>query len=179
MWIFAYGSLTFRPAFAWEERRRAFVRGWARRLWQGSPDHRGVPEAPGRVVTLVEDAASVCGGCAYRIAPQASEQILEQLDHRERAGFLRRTLPVFAEAEEADGSSAFAEALTYVADTTNPWFLGPLEEREIAAWVAARSGPSGPNAEYVLRLHETLAELRIEDAHVEAVASALLADKAR
>lgn len=179
MWIFAYGSLTFRPGFAWEERRRAFVRGWARRLWQGSPDHRGVPEAPGRVVTLVEEPASVCGGCAYRIAPDASDHILEQLDHRERAGFLRRLLPVYAEAEETHVGAAFAEAITYVADTSNPWFLGPLPEREIAAWVGARRGPSGPNADYVLHLHATLTELRIHDAHVEAVASILNGEKAR
>src|SRR5581483_11846825 len=66
MWIFAYGSLIFRPDFPWIERRRAFVRGWARRFWQGSPDHRGVPEAPGRVVTLVA-RDGFCGGCAYRI----------------------------------------------------------------------------------------------------------------
>ena len=174
MWIFAYGSLTFRPSFPWEERRRAFVRGWARRFWQGSPDHRGVPEAPGRVVTLVPDPGSVCGGCAYRIAPEASERILEELDHRERAGFVRRLLPVYPEAAETPRDGAFAEAITYVADTANPWFLGPLPEPEIAAWVSVRRGPSGPNAEYVLALHESLAELRVEDAHVEAVAKILL-----
>lgn len=169
MWIFAYGSLTFRPSFPFLERRRAFVHGWARRFWQGSPDHRGVPEAPGRVVTLVEDARAVCGGCAYRIDVEGSEAVLAALDDRERAGFVRRMLPVHAEPDRAP----FAEAITYVADTTNPWFLGPLPEREIAAWVSVRRGPSGPNVEYVLRLRDTLAELQVEDEHVEAIASFL------
>ncbi len=172
MWIFAYGSLTWSPSFAFVERRRAFVRGWSRRFWQGSPDHRGVPEAPGRVVTLVEDGAGICGGCAYRIDPAGSDAILAALDHREKAGFVRRSLEVFA-GHEPDGEASFAEALAYVADVGNPWFLGPLPEREIAAWVRPRSGPSGPNVEYVLRLRETLAALDVRDPHVDAIASFL------
>lgn len=172
MWIFAYGSLTWRPSFPFVERRRAFVRGWSRRFWQGSPDHRGVPEAPGRVVTLVEDHGEVCGGCAYRIDPAGSDPILEALDHREKAGFVRRSLEVFAGAESS-AERPFAEALTYVADVGNPWFLGPLPEREIADWVRSRRGPSGPNVDYVLRLQETLVALDVRDAHVEAIAAFL------
>lgn len=170
MWIFAYGSLTWRPSFSWAERRPAYVRGWARRFWQGSPDHRGVPEAPGRVVTLVEVDGEICGGCAYRIAPEESDHILAELDHRERAGFLRQLLPVFADASH---ETPFAEAVTYVADVANPWFLGELSESEIAALVRTRRGPSGPNDEYVLRLADTLAELGIGDEHVEAIARGL------
>jgi glutathione-specific gamma-glutamylcyclotransferase len=172
MWIFGYGSLTWRPSFEFVERRRGFVRGWSRRFWQGSPDHRGVPEAPGRVVTLVEDATGICGGCAYRIDPVASDAILAALDHREKAGFVRRSLEVFATAEP-DGEAPFAEALTYVADLGNPWFLGPLPERDIATWVRSRTGPSGPNVEYVLRLRDTLAALEVRDSHVEEIASLL------
>ncbi len=167
MWIFAYGSLIFRPAFDYVERRPAYLHGWARRFWQGSPDHRGVVEAPGRVVTLVGAEGESCGGCAYRIDPSTAGQVLTDLDAREAAGFERLHLPLL------DGPSPsgqpFAEGLVYVASATNPHFLGPLDEREIAAWVRKSRGPSGPNSAYVIQLSEALRELGVVDEHVDAI----------
>lgn len=165
MWIFAYGSLIWRPSFPHLERRPAFLPGWARRFWQGSPDHRGVPEAPGRVVTLVPAPGETCGCCAYRIDPAEADDILAVLDAREAAGFER----LHREVLDAPAGTPFAEALVYVAGAANPHFLGELDEREIAAWVRRSQGPSGPNSEYVLRLHEALAELGVVDPHVEAI----------
>jgi cation transport protein ChaC len=165
MWIYAYGSLIFRPSFEYLERRRAFLPGWARRFWQGSPDHRGVPGAPGRVVTLVPSPGESCGGCAYRIDPTSADEVLATLDAREQAGFDR----LHREVLDGPEGTPFAEALFYVANASNPHFLGPLEEREIAAWVKMSEGPSGPNIDYVLRLHAALVELDIVDEHVEEI----------
>lgn len=167
MWIFAYGSLIFRPDFPWIERRRAYVRGWERRFWQGSPDHRGVPEAPGRVVTLV--AGKLCGGCAYRIDPSGSGAILEALDAREQAGFERTSVDLL----DAPEGQTFGNAITWIAGQDNAHFLGPLPEAEIAAIIRARRGPSGANAEYALRLRDALRALEITDEHVETIASLL------
>ena len=170
MWIFGYGSIIYRPAFEFVEKRRAFIKGWSRRFWQGSPDHRGVPGAPGRVVTLVpsegDDPDAPCGGCAYRIDPARADAIVAELDVREQAGFDRRTVALYASPSEPP----FAEALTWIADASNPHFLGPLPEPEIAAWIRERRGPSGSNAEYALRLAEALSALEIEDPHVETIA---------
>ena len=169
MWIFAYGSLIFRPSFAFLERRPAWVHGYTRRFWQGSPDHRGTPESPGRVVTLVPSADEWCGGCAYRIDPDGSHGVIAELDHREKAGFERVTLPLL----DAPSGKAFAEGIVYVARTDNPHFLGPLDERSIAQHVARSHGPSGANRDYVERLEVALRELGIVDPHVTEIADAL------
>jgi cation transport protein ChaC len=168
MWIFGYGSLIFRPGFDYLERRPAWIRGYVRRFWQGSPDHRGTPEAPGRVVTLLADANEQCGGCAYRIDAGAAEATLRQLDEREIAGFERTRLPLL----DATGV-AFGEGITWIAPNGNPHFLGEVPEDAIAAHVRRSHGPSGPNIDYVKNLAAALRELGIHDPHVEAIMRSL------
>ncbi|WP_394831010.1 gamma-glutamylcyclotransferase [Pendulispora rubella] len=170
MWIFAYGSLIFRPSFDYLEQRRAFVAGWTRRFWQGSPDHRGTPETPGRVVTLVADEHAWCGGAAFRIDPAQGEAVLAMLDAREQAGFERHRLALW---DSPNATSPFADGLTYVASTANPHFLGPLDEAAIAAWIARSRGPSGPNSDYARNLHDALHALGIDDPHVRTIAQLL------
>lgn len=173
MWIFAYGSLIFRPDFDFVERRRAYVKGYARRFWQASPDHRGTPEAPGRVATLVPFDGETCGGCAYRLDPRDEDAVLERLDERERAGFDRVPLPM----TDAPDVAPFAEGIAWVASSRNPYFTGPIDEDTLARHVLRSRGPSGPNVDYVVRLHDALSALDVVDAHVEALVRAI--DRAR
>lgn len=169
LWIFAYGSLVFRPAFDFVERRRAFVQGYARRFWQASPDHRGTEGFPGRVATLVPLADALCGGCAYRLDEAWAEPILAAIDHREKAGFDRRIVPML----DGPGGATFAEGLTWIADRTNVHFFEEASETVIAEVVRMRHGPSGPNSAYVLELRDALRALEVFDPHVEAIADHL------
>lgn len=171
-WIFGYGSLIWRPEFAFAERRAACLRGFARRLWQGSPDHRGAPGAPGRVATLVPDAAALCWGVAYRVEDAVREAVLAALDLRESGGFERCQVALGFDA----GDVGLAPALTYIAPAHNPNYLGPAPLPEMAAQVRRAQGRSGSNAEYVLELAQALRGLGVEDAHVEALAALLGAE---
>ena len=163
LWIFGYGSLVWRPAFAFAERRAAHLQGWARRFWQGSTDHRGVPGAPGRVVTLVRDPSAECWGVAYRIASDERESILAELDHREKGGYDRLLVDLGLRV----GSGL--RGLTYLANEENVNYLGPAPLEQIAAQVLSASGPSGPNLEYVRRLADALRRLGAADEHVFAL----------
>jgi cation transport protein ChaC len=167
LWIFAYGSLLWRPGFAFEERRPAVVRGFERRLDQGSPDHRGTPERLGRVATLVRAAGRACGGAVYRVAEGDARGVLEMLDVREQGGYER--LEVAAELVGEDQVTA----ITWVAAPGNPYHLGAASVAEMVAQIRVAVGPSGANVEYVLALDDALRALGIVDAHVGEVAAAL------
>jgi cation transport regulator ChaC len=156
LWLFGYGSLIYKVDFPFLQRRPAVIRGWERRFWQGSHDHRGTPAAPGRVVTLVENAGAFCEGMAFEITPD----VFEHLDHREKNGYLR----VVVDVQFADGASE--EALVYIAGPDNPAYLGPASEADIAAQIDHAVGPSGLNRDYLLHLADALRDLGAEDAHV-------------
>lgn len=169
LWVFGYGSLVWRPAFPHAERRAAYVRGWMRRFWQGSTDHRGVPGAPGRVVTLLPEPDARCWGTAYRVDREHAEEVVERLDHREQGGYERHRTTVYDAADHAP----IGEALLYVATEDNPNWLGPAPVEDIAAQVRRSEGPSGDNVEYVLELARALREMGAHDPHVFGLAAHL------
>jgi len=172
VWIFGYGSLVWRPAFPYVASHPAQVRGWTRRFWQGSRDHRGVPERPGRVVTLLPERGATCWGRAYQVSPEQSGQVLHQLDTREQEGYERR------EVELHLTNGVQVPGLMYLATPDNPSYLGPAPLPEIARSVRRCAGLSGPNLEYVLRLAQSLREMRADDPHVFALEALLSTERA-
>ena len=179
LWIFGYGSLVWRPAFAYAERRPAYLQGYARRFWQGSTDHRGVPGRPGRVATLIRESGTRCFGMAYRVAVEDARAVLSNLDHRERGGFARHLLPTHLVDGADSGAPERVEALVYWATPDNPEYLGPASIDAIARQVLGCVGPSGPNVEYVTELAAALREMGAHDDHVFAVESRLGTGAAR
>ncbi|WP_088332846.1 gamma-glutamylcyclotransferase [Lacimicrobium sp. SS2-24] len=165
VWLFGYGSLIYKADFPYLQRKPACIYGWQRRFWQGSHDHRGTPEAPGRVLTLVEAPGERCAGMAYEVTPDT----FEHLDHREKNGYLRVFTPLAWLHETGQ-----TQGLVYLASADNEAYLGPASDTEIARHIAASKGPSGENSEYLLKLADALRELGEHDEHVFAVERELL-----
>ncbi len=176
LWIFGYGSLVWRPAFAHVESRPAVIRGFRRVFWQGSTDHRGVPGAPGRVVTVLPEPGAECAGRVFRVAPDARQAVLAGLDHREQGGYER--FEVAAWLADA-GAARSVPALMYAATPGNRNYLGPAPLAEIVRQVCGSSGPSGHNVDYVLELAAALRAMGACDPHVFEVESLVHAERSR
>ena len=170
LWVFGYGSLIWRPGFDYLERRRARLHGWQRRFWQGSHDHRGLPERPGRVVTLVETGEGYCDGMAYRLEEHTVARVFENLDYREKNGYQR--FEVKLEHLSSHRDEPFP-AMVYIAPTDNFAYLGPAPLADMVHQIATSHGPSGANADYLLRLAEALRDMDADDDHVFELESAV------
>jgi len=81
LWLFAYGSLMWRPACPDCERRPARLRGYHRRFCLWMRRYRGTPERPGLMLAL--DHGGECRGLALRLDHSDAERHLEQVLRRE------------------------------------------------------------------------------------------------
>ncbi|MEM7524332.1 MAG: gamma-glutamylcyclotransferase [Pseudomonadota bacterium] len=159
LWVFAYGSLMWKPGFEHEECLRATLRGFTRRFCLDSITYRGTPEFPGLVLALDDEPDGACEGVAYRVAAKRREDVHQYLRDRELVtySYLERFLPI----EIADGRRA--AALAYVMDRSHQQYRGGLSPEDQAAVIAKARGPAGGNAEYLENTITHLAELGVED----------------
>ncbi|XP_071834132.1 putative glutathione-specific gamma-glutamylcyclotransferase 2 isoform X2 [Apostichopus japonicus] len=148
MWVFGYGSLIWKVDFPYQQKFAGYIEGYCRRFWQGSTDHRGFPEKPGRVVTLIESPKEIVWGVAYQIANDNVESVLDHLDFREKNGYSKAVVAF----HPSDSSVSPFNCLVYMANPQNPEYLGPAPLNEMALQIRESVGPSGANAEYLLQL---------------------------
>lgn len=178
IWIFGYGSLVWRADFRFAQRELAWVEGYSRRFWQGSTDHRGVPEAPGRVVTLIRQPGARCLGMAYRLHAEDRDAVLEQLDYRERGGY-ERVEAALALPRAGGNDAGSARGILYLATPSNPNYLGPASTESIALQIRDAHGPSGPNPEYLVELARFLRKHGADEPHVFELERALTSSAGR
>jgi cation transport regulator ChaC len=155
VWVFGYGSLIWKQDFPFLEARPGWITGWERRFWQGSHDHRGVVNDPGRVVTLIERAGVRCQGRALLV----NDSVFEHLDHREKNGYERLAVSIGLDDTRVPG-------VVYRASEHNHAYLGPAPLDDMARQVLRCRGPSGSNRDYLVRLAAALRELGADDPHV-------------
>ena len=167
MWVFAYGSLIWRPGFAFSARRRAVVVGWRRRLCIYSHHYRGTPDRPGLVLGL--DEGGECAGVAYRVEAGLRDETIKYLRDRELVTNVYIEQQVRATLESGESVTALA----YVADREHGQYAAPMERERLLALVMQGVGRFGDNAEYVLNTREHLHELGIPDPELDWLAEQL------
>jgi cation transport protein ChaC len=146
LWVFGYGSLMWRPGFAFIEQVPARLIGEHRALCVYSFDHRGTPEKPGLVLGL--DRGGACRGIAFRVAAQLRGETIEYLRAREQTTHVYREVmrSVWLENEPRQRVSALA----YVVDRGHVQYAGRLPPAEQLRHVLQGHGRSGNNRDYVL-----------------------------
>src|ERR1700674_2405956 len=168
-WIFAYGSLMWRPGFAFLERVPARLVGAHRALCVLSHVHRGTPERPGLVLGL--DRGGTCRGIAYRAAAGDRAATLAYLRAREQVTMVYRqsvrTGILLAHPERR------VRAVCYVVDRGHPQYAGRLDLATQLHHVRQGHGQSGHNRDYVLATVKELEALGCRDFRLHLLAERL------
>lgn len=157
LWVFGYGSLMWRPGFAFLERRGATLIGYRRRFCIFSHHHRGTAAVPGLVLGL--DAGGRCPGVAFRVAADDVAASVDYLSERELIGYAYRPMAVPLDLSTADTEVAESvTAYTFVADPEHPHYAGDLGIDETARRVMSAEGKAGLNRDYLIQTVRHLAQ---------------------
>jgi glutathione-specific gamma-glutamylcyclotransferase len=169
LWVFAYGSLMWRPDFEFLERRPARLVGARRALCVYSFVHRGTPETPGLVLGL--DRGGNCRGIAYRVAADKRAQTIDYLRGREQVTLVYREAmrPIWLD----DDPQQSVQALCYVVDRGHVQYAGKLTLERQLHFVRQGHGRSGNNRDYVLDAVKEIERQGYRDAQLHLLAERL------
>jgi cation transport protein ChaC len=166
VWIFAYGSLMWRPGFAYLEAAPARLHGYHRSLCVYSWVHRGTKEVPGVVLGL--DRGGSCRGRAFCVSAAQEPATLAYLDARELVTevYRRKRLPVTIGGRRV-------VAWGYVVRREHPQYAGQVAPDRLLDLVRRGVGRSGNCRDYLLSTVGHLEAMGIVDGPLHALAKAL------
>lgn len=169
LWVFAYGSLMWRPDFDFLDRRPARLIGAHRSLCVYSFVHRGTPEKPGLVLGL--DHGGNCRGIAYRVAAFKRLETVAYLRTREQVTMVYRevTRPIWLD----DDPQQRAPALCFMVDRGHEQYAGRLTLERQLHFVRQGHGRSGNNRDYVLSAVKEIEAQGFRDAQLHLLAERL------
>jgi cation transport protein ChaC len=146
LWVFAYGSLMWRPDFDFLDRRQARLVGAHRALCVYSFVHRGTPEKPGLVLGL--DRGGNCRGITYLVAAEKRAATIAYLRAREQVTMVYRE--VMRSVWLDDDPQQRVAALCFLVDRGHEQYAGRLTLEQQLHYVRQGHGRSGNNRDYVL-----------------------------
>lgn len=156
LWIFGYGSLIWRPDFAYAERRTATVHGWHRALKMWSRVNRGTPECPGLVFGMLSGGS--CRGMVFLVDHSHARQVMVNLWQREMV--LGVYDPRWLNCRTPQGA---VRALAFTLSRKSPSHTGVLADEEYRRIFAQASGIYGTTRDYAEATHAELQRMGIHD----------------
>lgn len=159
VWVFAYGSLIWNPAFDFVEQRIGRVHGYHRRYCIISQTGRGSPDRPGMMLGL--DRGGSCHGVVYRIAPDKVDEELDIIWSREMVarGYDPRWVRVWTPRGPV-------HAIAFIVRHDFDRYTGKLPEEQMAQMIATGAGWLGSCAEYLHNTVQHLNALGLPDAQL-------------
>jgi glutathione-specific gamma-glutamylcyclotransferase len=167
LWIFGYGSLMWRPGFAYAERVRARLTGYRRCFCIYTTNHRGTPARPGLVLGL--DRGGVCDGVAYRVAAADARATAEYLRVREQVNGVYREAHLPVTLDGPTHREVLAQ--TYIVERAHPSYTGQLTVAAQAHLIRGARGKSGNNLDYLINTLEHLETLGIREPDLQRILS--------
>ena len=161
-WLFAYGSLIWKPEIPHVETRRATAHGWHRAFSMKIQRHRASADQPGYMMCL--DHGGYCEGVVLRLPDEDQVSQLEKLLRREisRAAGLEAVQWIDVEAQ--------GETLTALVFYACPRNLDNYQENrplaEIAHGLARACGHWGSGADYLYNTVRHLEDMNIHDSQL-------------
>jgi glutathione-specific gamma-glutamylcyclotransferase len=169
LWVFAYGSLMWRPDFPFIERLEARLVGAHRALCVYSFVHRGTPERPGLVLGL--DQGGTCRGIAYRVPVKERGTTVANLRAREQVTSVYRECmrPIWLKSRP----ERRVQALCYMVDRGHVQYAGRLSLEQQLHHVRQGHGHSGANRDYVIATVGALEQLGYRETELHLLAQRL------
>src|SRR5262245_1389168 len=169
LWVFAYGSLMWRPDFPYLERVEARLVGGHRALCVYSFVHRGTPERPGLVLGL--DHGGACRGIAYRVSAAKRAATVRYLCAPEHVTSVYREAMRAIRLEQEPQRQV--RALCYMIDRGHVQYAGRLSLEQQLHHVRQGRGHSGANRDYVLATVRALEQLGYRETELHLLAERL------
>ena len=162
LWVFAYGSLLWRPAFDPVESCPAQVDGWRREFCLEIKRWRGSLTQPGLMMGLRKSGN--CAGLVLRIDERTRQSQLVRLLKREIDAGEDLQSVCWINAETPRGT---VRALAFWAEPAMSRMFVEMALEEQAHILSRACGPTGSGAAYLYSTVTSLARLGLEDKYLE------------
>jgi cation transport protein ChaC len=159
LWIFAYGSLMWRPACEIDGQETARLNGWHRKFCIRIARWRGTPEMPGLMMAL--DRGGSCRAVVQRLPAATARERFGQLLRREMSSREHPTNRPRWVSVDAGGRQR--RAIVFAVVRSSPYYSGDLSLEQAASVLARACGHWGSGAEYLMNTVQKLESLGIHD----------------